>query len=454
MPTTLATTTTQPTLPTPQPPPDPDAPDPGLELGTIEIPKLGVNRALWEGVSLTTLDRGPGHWPGHRDAGPLGNVVVGGHRVSHDRPFRHIDQLVPGDEIVLTVRGRPPLLHRHRFAGRDAQRRLGHQPDHGPHGHAVRLPPAGLDEGALHRLRQARGHLTPGRLVADLTRRSPAAGCRRPVGAGALVAFSLPPWGWWPLAFIGIAILDRLVAERPRALPLHPDVALRAWPGWPPAWAGCGSSPPPGYIVAVASYAGLPRPGGGDRPGRTLAAAGPPGGAHRGRGHPLRLALRWRAAGLARHQPGASPAEPDRPAGGVILITWLTFIAGSALAAAWERSWREAAVLAAVPVALIVLGAVAPSGHDTGRLADRRLRAGRRPAGHPRGGHRSAGGVRAPPGRDAPDRPNPSTSWSGRRTSSTSTGCPSPTSPERARGGGGGRTARRALRRRHHGGRR
>ncbi len=105
VPTTLATTTTQATLPTPQPPPDPEAPDPGMELGTIEIPKLGVNRALWEGVSLPTLDRGPGHWPGTAMPGSLGNVVVGGHRVSHDRPFRDIDQLVPGDEIALTYSG-------------------------------------------------------------------------------------------------------------------------------------------------------------------------------------------------------------------------------------------------------------------------------------------------------------------------------------------------------------
>ena len=37
--------------------------------------------------------------------GTSGNVVVGGHRVSHDRPFRDIDQLVPGDEIVLTIGG-------------------------------------------------------------------------------------------------------------------------------------------------------------------------------------------------------------------------------------------------------------------------------------------------------------------------------------------------------------
>jgi sortase A len=105
VPTTLATTTTQLTLPTPQPPPDPSAPDPGMELGTIEIPKIGVTHSLWEGVSEATLDRGPGHWPGTAMPGQLGNVVIGGHRVSHDRPFRDIDQLVAGDEVALTYGG-------------------------------------------------------------------------------------------------------------------------------------------------------------------------------------------------------------------------------------------------------------------------------------------------------------------------------------------------------------
>jgi len=30
-----------------------------------------------------------------------------------------------------------------------------------------------------------------------------------PLLAGALIAFSLPPWGWWPLAFLGVALLDQ-----------------------------------------------------------------------------------------------------------------------------------------------------------------------------------------------------------------------------------------------------
>jgi sortase A len=94
-------------LPVPQPPPDPHAPEPYQPIGTIKIPKIGLERPLLEGVSLTTLDRGPGHWPGSALPGQLGNVVVAGHRTSHDHPFRYIDQLVPGDEVILsTLQGR------------------------------------------------------------------------------------------------------------------------------------------------------------------------------------------------------------------------------------------------------------------------------------------------------------------------------------------------------------
>ena len=104
-PVTIATTTVPATLPQPAPPPDPNGPDPGMELGSIQIPKIGVDRPLWEGVTLKTLNRGPGHWPGTAMPGQVGNVVIGGHRVSHDKPFRNIDQLVAGDQIVMTFNG-------------------------------------------------------------------------------------------------------------------------------------------------------------------------------------------------------------------------------------------------------------------------------------------------------------------------------------------------------------
>ena len=76
-PTTLPATTTTATLPVPEAPPDPRAPEPRVELGSIEIPKLGVVRPLLQGITLTTLDQGPGHWPGTALPGQLGNVVIG-----------------------------------------------------------------------------------------------------------------------------------------------------------------------------------------------------------------------------------------------------------------------------------------------------------------------------------------------------------------------------------------
>jgi sortase A len=64
------------------------------------IPKIGVDMEMYEGVRLSTLDLGPGHWPGTAMPGQPGNVVVGGHRTSKHHVFRHIDELVAGDQII------------------------------------------------------------------------------------------------------------------------------------------------------------------------------------------------------------------------------------------------------------------------------------------------------------------------------------------------------------------
>ena len=87
---TTTTTTTTTTLvveaPTAQPiapPSDEYAEEPVIEVGSIAIPKLGVDMTMYEGIRLTTLDRGPGHWPGSGMPGEAGNVVVAGHRVSN-----------------------------------------------------------------------------------------------------------------------------------------------------------------------------------------------------------------------------------------------------------------------------------------------------------------------------------------------------------------------------------
>ena len=103
-PTAPPTSTVPATLPNPDSPPsDPRAPEPLVQIGTIEIPSIGVTKSMYEGITLTTLDHGPGHWPGTAMPGQFGNVVIAGHRVSHDKPFRNLDKLVEGDDVFLTT---------------------------------------------------------------------------------------------------------------------------------------------------------------------------------------------------------------------------------------------------------------------------------------------------------------------------------------------------------------
>jgi sortase A len=99
-----ATATTVPALPVPQPPPaDARAPTPEVVLGTLSLPTIGVSAPMGEGVTLTAVDRGPGHWPGTALPGQAGNVVVAGHRVTNTRPFYDLDRLRPGDHLVFTM---------------------------------------------------------------------------------------------------------------------------------------------------------------------------------------------------------------------------------------------------------------------------------------------------------------------------------------------------------------
>jgi sortase A len=85
------------------PPVNPRAPDPIVQIGEIQIPKIGLVHPIYEGVTLTVIDHGPGHWPGSAVPGQLGNAVFAGHRVTHSHPFLRINELVPGDEIIFKM---------------------------------------------------------------------------------------------------------------------------------------------------------------------------------------------------------------------------------------------------------------------------------------------------------------------------------------------------------------
>ena len=75
-------------------------------IGKIEIPKLGVTEYIFEGIELSVLDKGPGHWPDTAMPGQVGNMVIAGHRVSHTHPFLHINDLGVGDEVFFSASGK------------------------------------------------------------------------------------------------------------------------------------------------------------------------------------------------------------------------------------------------------------------------------------------------------------------------------------------------------------
>jgi sortase A len=86
-------------------PKDPYAPEPVRLIGRMQIPKLGLDHDVYEGITMNNIDHGPSHWPGSAWPGQVGNAVFSGHRITHDHPFRHIDELTAGDQVIFEMRG-------------------------------------------------------------------------------------------------------------------------------------------------------------------------------------------------------------------------------------------------------------------------------------------------------------------------------------------------------------
>jgi sortase A len=75
----------------------------GQPIGRIKLPTLGRHYVVVQGTDLSTLEKGPGHYPATRFPGEHGTVAIAGHRTTYLAPFRTIDQLKRGDHIVLAM---------------------------------------------------------------------------------------------------------------------------------------------------------------------------------------------------------------------------------------------------------------------------------------------------------------------------------------------------------------
>jgi sortase A len=79
----------------------------GDPFAVVHVPALGADyaRVVVEGVSQVELAQGPGHYLDTAMPGEQGNFAVAGHRVGHGAPFLDLDQLRPGDPIVVETQG-------------------------------------------------------------------------------------------------------------------------------------------------------------------------------------------------------------------------------------------------------------------------------------------------------------------------------------------------------------
>lgn len=186
------------------------------------------------------------------------------------------------------------------------------------------------------------------------------------VVAGLLLAASLPPWGWWPLAFGGIAVLDRLLAGTTVKLRLFRGSVV-GWSLFTPTVFWISQLTAPGYVIAVVffgfllgAFAMAVPPRAGRALGligvwmlcESLRSAWPFGGV------PLSLLAVGQVAG---------PLWPIARIGGVLAIAGVTVALGVALSAATTRQWRKAGALVVGALVVVGVALVAPSGMPTGK---------------------------------------------------------------------------------------
>ncbi len=75
----------------------------GDAIGTIRVPSIDADYVLVEGTETAELQRGPGHYPDTRLPGQSGTVGIAGHRTTYLAPFRDIDDIEDGAEVVLEM---------------------------------------------------------------------------------------------------------------------------------------------------------------------------------------------------------------------------------------------------------------------------------------------------------------------------------------------------------------
>ena len=197
---------------------------------------------------------------------------------------------------------------------------------------------------------------------------------------GLCLAAATPPWGFWPLAFVGIVLLHHVLEGARRIVRF-----ARAWTVWAallfPTLLWMQEMTAPGYVIACVAYAGFLSVGtmlAPKGPGRFLALPG---------GVILAEWVRWRwpFGGVPLSNLAVGQVEgvlaPMLRLGGALFVVGMTVLVGSALAAALKRHTRIASGLGVLAVVTLVVAGAAPDGTATGEEVDVALVQGGGPQG-------------------------------------------------------------------------
>ena len=195
---------------------------------------------------------------------------------------------------------------------------------------------------------------------------------------GGLVAFAMPPWGWWPCAYLGLAIVYQLTAvTSPWARFRRGSLFALAWVM--PAMLWMWGLTIPGYLAVTPIFAagfGLLCAAVPNRSGRSIGFVG---------AVVIWEVTRWSVpfggvplATLAMSQ-ADSPLAPTVRLLGPLLLVALTATAGVGLSNLWtvwrrrptivtKAGWLSLAVPIVIVLGVPVLASFAPSGHVVGSL--------------------------------------------------------------------------------------
>lgn len=69
-------------------------------VAEISIPRIGLDAYVLSGTTGDVLAKGPGHYQETPLPGAIGNSAIAGHRTMYGHPFRRLDELEIGDEII------------------------------------------------------------------------------------------------------------------------------------------------------------------------------------------------------------------------------------------------------------------------------------------------------------------------------------------------------------------